>query len=216
MDKVFTSVYAFGGLIVVFGTAAQIFDFVRGKEDIHVRCFSEKWLVFYTAMAIFVPVFWYVSNFVGVIPDGTYQKIVSVQMSDRSKSYYRPADISIYTDVGYEDFGYYFGAVERESHHAIVDKYVFLEKIYWTDDQAEHSDFIDKEVKPGVDTEVESSSGEIYFVNIGEITQDAVGVTTDDLWNRLSLYAKIEPFLITICCLFNVFQYLLGKPKEFA
>lgn len=170
--------------------------------------------MFFAVMAIFAPVFWYANRFYGVIPDGNYQVIASVRRSGSDKTYYQPAAINIYTDMDYEDSRYYSGAVEMESSKITSTQRIFLENIYWSNDHKQYSSFSEAEVRPETEILVVAESWDEYYVNIGVITPEVLGVSKLDIWKKLSLLARIEPILILLCCIFNVWQFLFSKPEE--
>lgn len=215
MYKILLFIYAFGGLIIIVGTASFIWDVFRGNTNIRTRYFPEKYLAVFAAMAIFAPAFWYATYIHGKIPDGTYQVIASVRRSSSDKIYYQPTDITVYTDTDYEDSRYYLGAAEMESSRVVSTQRFFIERIYWSSDHKQYSSFYDQEVRPESEFLTTAESGDEYYINIGVITPEILGISKMDVWKNLSALAKIEPVLISLCCIFNIWQFLHGTQQKY-
>ena len=214
MENIWIGIYALGGLCVIVYALAILWEILRKRKSFADPAMDRKLAGFMAFMLLYAPAYWYGAHFsAAVIPDGTYriEAAVTLPTSDLF-TFLFPADITIRTDVDHEDSRYYAGAVEMETTKTVAHRAIMLDRVYWPTNGVAMLECW-QEVRPETDEEVWGEEG-AYIVNIGAITQQRLGITKADLWERMTLGTKGEPAFIMVCCAFGVTQYLVSKRQQ--
>lgn len=206
--SVLTIAYAIGGIVTIICLFSGTLTMLKAKT-VRVHLISDVLACVFVFVASFgIWSQWdYMKN---GIPDGTYQANVEVTEKWTGTSYYLPADLKVQTIEDYEDSSYYLGAAEMYSSRIAISKQYTLDAIYFGNDEMNtHGN----EVYPEQDVELWLDEGEFY-VNIGVMSAQALGVTPADNWSAQSIFGKVEAILVPVSSIVLVLHYFFLDPEK--
>lgn len=218
MGTLLAVVYGFGGLFCILYVLSFLWEVLRKKRSFSDVIVTEKVLVILAFMLVFTPWYWYSEMLTDRIPEGDYRVDVAVSLPGVESVWLMPGDIYISSYTEESEGHYNVGAVEMSSTESTFHRYIELQTIYWNEDGEVFADKLYDEVSPETDKEIyvydeETGSEGYVVVNIGVITPESLGLTLADQWADFSLWSKIEPGLIIVCCLIGIWQYFVRKKK---
>ena len=214
MDTILVGIYAIGGLTCIFYILSVVTNLLQKKRNITDDIISIKMLVLLAFMLAFTPWYWYTNYLCDRIPDGDYRINVSIYTEDSNVALSLPADLSISSESDYEDTHYNLGAVEMDSSKRVLTKSFYLYNIHHGSISQPETTPVDLDVYPETDISVEDEYGYEYFVNIGVITPQTLGLSKKDIWQSLSIVPRLEPVVIVLFCLLGIVLYFKGKKEK--
>lgn len=213
MEWLFYAAFVLSSLYVCFIVLLFLKDTIWGRESAKRSAFRDIDI----ALFVFVPLAAVISilvAYIGVIPDGKYEIYVGMRTGRDQLETRVPADLTVSSDVEYEERESSAGGWDHTrtiEHHS---KYFWIDALY-VGERAERNKLrVEIEIEPGHTGSVwiGDTEAEITLDNISAAT---LGVSLKDCWDRRSASSKFWTLLAPACSILGLYQcFVLDESRR--
>ena len=197
MKLILNLIYGFGGLSAIFCAVQLLSEILRKKRSFSDRYIGIKEGIIFAFLVAFIPLYWVIGAVTGNAAEGHYQTTAICYVDGSGMTPVAlPAEISIHRDVW--DDGVY--------------EYIYLDKLLSADGN---------DVLYSGSDEVEANQDSVIFldscdliVNIGDITNQALGVSIVDEWESEGTINNILNLLAFVSAALMLIQFLISLKKQ--